>query len=89
METQNVDDMGRRYLKVLVSYNSEDSDTNVTQTKKELREEEKRVIEYLRELIESDFHERYKLKVKKIKEESHIDFPKDNYPCGSILENYT
>lgn len=60
--------MGRRILTINVTYTSEDSDINVTQTKKELREEENRVIEYLRELIESDFHERYKLRIKKVKE---------------------
>jgi hypothetical protein len=59
--------MGRRILTINVTYTSEDSDDNVTQTKKELREEENRVVEYLKELIEFDFHERYKLKIKKAK----------------------
>jgi hypothetical protein len=62
--------MGRRILTINVSYTSEDSDDCVTQTKKELREEENRVIEYLRELIEFDFHERYKLKIKRAKDDT-------------------
>jgi hypothetical protein len=67
VEVQNVDNMGRRIIKIDVSYTSEDSDDCVTQTKKELREEENRVIEYLRDLIGFDFHETYKLKIKKSK----------------------
>lgn len=59
--------MGRRTMYIEVIYNSEDSDVNVTQTKKELKEEERRVLNYLKELIESDFHERYKLKIKEHK----------------------
>jgi hypothetical protein len=59
--------MGRRIITIDVSYTSEDSDINVTQTKKELREEENRVIRYIRELIEDDFHQTYKLKIKKVK----------------------
>jgi len=62
---QNAVNMGRRILTINVTYTSEDSNDNVTQTKKELREEENRVIEYIKELIESDFHERYKLKIKR------------------------
>lgn len=70
VEVQNVDNMGRRHLIIDVTYTSEDSDINVTQTKKELRDEENRVIEYIRELIEFDFHEKYKLKLKKYKDDS-------------------
>ena len=60
--------MGRRIITIDVSYTSEDSNVCVTQTKKELREEERRVVQYIRELIELDFHETYKLKIKKSKE---------------------
>jgi hypothetical protein len=60
--------MGRRIITIDVSYISEDSDNCVTQTKKELREEENGVIQYIRELIGFDFHETYKLKIKKSKE---------------------
>jgi hypothetical protein len=57
----------RKRMYVEVSYESEDSDISVTQTKKELKEEQKRVIDYIRELIEFDFHEKYKIKIKNAK----------------------
>ena len=49
-----------------VTYKSEDSDIKVTQTKKEIKDEKKRVLNYLKELIELDFHETYKLKIKEL-----------------------
>ena len=66
MEIQNVVDMGRRTMYIEVTYKSEDSDIKVTQTKKEIKDEKKRVLNYLKELIELDFHETYKLKIKEL-----------------------
>ena len=53
--------MERRHLIIDVTYTLENSEI----TKKELKDEENRVIEYIRELIESDFHETYNLKIKR------------------------
>jgi hypothetical protein len=61
-----VDNMGRRQMYIEVSYKSEDSNERVTQTKKELKEEKKRVLNYIKELIDFDFHEKYKLKIKEL-----------------------
>jgi len=66
VEIQNVVDMGRRTMYIEVTYKSEDSDIKVTQTKKEIKDEKKRVLNYLKELIELDFHETYKLKIKEL-----------------------
>lgn len=58
--------MGRRTMYIEVSYKSEDSDENVTQTIKELKREKKRVLEYIKELIELDFHQTHKLRIKEL-----------------------
>jgi len=51
----------RRLLKIEVQYTSEDDGTY---TDEDVRDEQKQVVEYLEELIDSDFHQRYKLIVK-------------------------
>jgi hypothetical protein len=58
--------MGRRTMYIEVTYKSEDSDIKASQTKKEIKDEKKRVLNYIKELIESDFHETYKLKIKEL-----------------------
>ena len=60
MEIQNVDNM-RRLLKFEVQYTSEDDGTY---TDEDVRDEQKQVVDYLEELIDSDFHQRYKLIIK-------------------------
>lgn len=55
-------------MMIEISYQSEDSDISVHQTKKELKEEQRRVIQYLKELIEYDFHQTFKVKIKGHKE---------------------
>jgi hypothetical protein len=76
VEVQNVDNMKRRTLTISVNYTPEDSN----QTKKEIGKEENRVIEYIKELIESDFHETFNLKIKKFKFAPTIkDSKKVNY----------
>jgi hypothetical protein len=59
VEVQNVDDM-KKIMYLEVTYTSEIG----AEISKEDKEERKKVIEYLRDLIESDFHETYKLKIK-------------------------
>jgi len=61
VEMQNVGNM-RRLLKIKVKYTSEDDGTY---TDEDVRDEKKQVTEYLEELIDSDFHQRYKLIIKK------------------------
>ena len=60
VEIQNVDNM-RRLLKFEVQYTSEDDGTY---TDEDVRDEQKQVVDYLEELIDSDFHQRYKLIIK-------------------------
>lgn len=60
MEAQNVDNM-RKLMILEVRYSSEDDGTF---TKEERRDERKRVVDYMENLIDSDFHENYKLIIK-------------------------
>jgi hypothetical protein len=60
VEIQNVDNM-RKLMILEVKYSSEDDGTF---TKEERRDEKKRIVGYMENLIDSDFHENYELVIK-------------------------
>jgi hypothetical protein len=62
VEVQNVDNMEKHKMLISVTFETD------SETKGELIDDENRIIDYLEELIDSDYHDRFeKIKLKRIR----------------------
>ena len=61
VEIQNVVNMEKRKMLLSVTYESD------SETRGEINDDETNLLNYLEELIDSDYHERFKLKLKRLR----------------------